>query len=76
MGLRDACRRLPAAEPWTRCAQRGVRYVIVHRAGFGPNQWARLEERMPVFLGRELLEVARFGGDTVYELRREASGPL
>ena len=44
-----------------------MRYVIVHRAGYGPNKWARIERDL-IWFTSELREVARFGGDTVYEL--------
>ena len=46
----------------------GVRYVVLHRGGYGPNQWARLEAALPGALGHSLREVAGFGGDTVFEL--------
>jgi hypothetical protein len=67
--VRELCRGFPNLELLAELRRVGVRYVIVHRAGFGPNQWRRVEERMPSFLGRELVEAARFDGDTVYELR-------
>jgi hypothetical protein len=47
----------------------GTRYVIVHRRGYGPHQWARLEKGMPGALASGALqEVAALGDDTVYEL--------
>jgi hypothetical protein len=46
----------------------GVRYIVLHRGGYGPNQWARLEEALPAALGRSLREVASFSGDTVFEI--------
>jgi hypothetical protein len=46
----------------------GVRYVVLHRGGYGPNQWARLEEALPAALERSLREVASFSGDTVFEI--------
>jgi hypothetical protein len=67
--IRELCRTFPTVELLDELRRVGVSYVIVHRAGFGPNQWRRLEERLPAFLGRDLVETARFGGDTVYELR-------
>ena len=45
-----------------------MRYVVVHRGGYGPNQWARLEEALPAAAGPVLVEVASFAGDTVFEL--------
>jgi hypothetical protein len=67
--IRELCRAFPSVELLSELRRIGVRYVIVHRAGFGPNQWKRLEERMPFFRGQDLVEVARFEGDTVFELR-------
>jgi hypothetical protein len=47
----------------------GVRYVVVHRQGYGPFQWARLQKRMPQALASgRLREVVTMGGDTVYEV--------
>jgi hypothetical protein len=49
----------------------GTRYVIVHRRGYGPFQWARLQKGMPEALASGALrEVATLGNDTVYELGR------
>ena len=31
---------------------RGVRYVILHRGGYGPNKWARIERDLPALRGR------------------------
>jgi hypothetical protein len=70
--VRELSRAFPNVELLHELRQRGVRYVIVHRAGFGPNQWKRVEERLPHFLGKDLVEVARFGDDTVLELRAAA----
>ena len=67
--VRDRARRFPSAESLDAFAQAGARYVIVHRAGFGPNKWARIERDLPAFADR-LVEAARFDdGDVVYELR-------
>jgi hypothetical protein len=68
--IRELCRAFPTVALVEELRRIGVRYVIVHRAGFGPNQWIRLEQRMPFFTGKDLVEVVRFDGDTVYELRR------
>jgi hypothetical protein len=47
----------------------GTRYVILHRKGYGPFQWERLQKGMPEALARGALrEVATLGTDTVYEL--------
>jgi len=67
--VRELCRAFPTVELVEELRRIGVRYVIVHRAGFGPNQWKRLETRLPAFLGLYLVEVRRFGGDLVLELR-------
>jgi hypothetical protein len=67
--IRELCRGFPNVELLDELRKLGVRYVIVHRKGFGPNQWQRLEQRMSFFAGRDLVEVARFDHDTVYELR-------
>jgi hypothetical protein len=65
--LRQRARRFPSADALAAFRERGVRYVILHRGGFGPNQWARIERDL-IWFASELQEVARFGGDTVYEL--------
>jgi hypothetical protein len=47
----------------------GTRYVILHRKGYGPFQWDRLQKGMPRALASGALrEVATLGTDTVYEL--------
>jgi hypothetical protein len=50
----------------------GTRYVVVHRGGYGPIQWGRLEEALPRLRSR-LREVAAFGGDSVFELLPRAA---
>jgi hypothetical protein len=66
--LRDAARSFPSEEALAAFAEKGVRYVVLHRAGYGPNKWARIERELPRFAAR-LREVARFDdGDVVYEL--------
>jgi hypothetical protein len=48
----------------------GVRYVVLHRKGYGPFQWGRLQKGMPEALaGGSLREVAALGGDAVYEIQ-------
>jgi hypothetical protein len=67
--LRDAARSFPSDEAFAAFAEKGVRYVVVHRAGYGPNKWARIERELGRFAW-PLGEVVRFDdGDTVYELR-------
>jgi hypothetical protein len=46
----------------------GVRYIVVHRNGYGPNQWPRLQGQMAEARPGSLREVAAFEGDMVYEL--------
>jgi hypothetical protein len=66
--LREEARGFPSATFLESLRGLGARYVVLHRGGYGPNQWPRIESALPAF-GAELREVARFGGDTVYELR-------
>ena len=51
----------------------GVRHLILHRKGYGPFQWERLEQELPAALqdGR-MREVGTFGHDIVYEMPPEA----
>lgn len=65
--MRNKAARFPSAESLQVFRDRGVRYLILHRGGYGPNKWARIERDLPGF-ARELREVARFDGDTVFEL--------
>jgi hypothetical protein len=65
--LRGFVRRFPAPDAREALRARGIRYVVVHRAGYGPNRWAGLRERMAAE-GSSLRTVATFGDDTVYEL--------
>ncbi len=47
----------------------GTRYVVLHRKGYGPFQWARLQRGMPPALaGGRLRDMATLGTDTVYEV--------
>jgi hypothetical protein len=40
---------------------------VLHHRGFGPNQWARLQDELPRFEG-VLLPVLKLPEDTVYEI--------
>jgi hypothetical protein len=71
VALRNAVRSFPSAPALAALRAHGVRYVILHRAGYGPNKWARIERDLPLFAS-ELSEVARFPGDTVYALEPAA----
>ena len=66
-------RRFPSAESLAQFRAHGARYVVLHRGGYGPNKWARIERDLPAF-ARDLTEVARFDGDRVFALS-PAAGP-
>jgi hypothetical protein len=73
--LRARARTFPSAEALVAFRERGARYVILHRAGYGPNQWARVERSLPLVLdgaatgvSPRLRPAAAFGGDLVFEL--------
>jgi hypothetical protein len=70
LDLREKARRFPSEDSIAALRARGVRYVIVHRGGYGPNKWARIERDLPRFAGA-LRPVAVFDGDFVYELAIE-----
>jgi hypothetical protein len=66
---RELARSFPAEDFLAEMRAIGVRYVIVHRGGYGPNQWARIEKALPSALERgSLRKAASFAGDTVFEL--------
>ena len=70
--IRNLARTFPSEEFLGALRAIGTRYVIVHRKGYGPFQWERLQQGMPQALASGALrEVARLGTDTVYELRGE-----
>jgi hypothetical protein len=46
----------------------GVRYIVLHRKGYGPNQTRRLGAQMANVRPASLREVVTLEGDTVYEL--------
>jgi len=66
--LRELLRSFPSPESLGALRAAGTRYVVVHRKGYGPNQWERLQQRMPEALASSLRELAVLGTDTVYEL--------
>ena len=70
--LRDLARGFPSRELLDALRAAGVRYVVLHRGGYGPNQWPRIEEGLPGFAD-ELVEKASFGEDLVFELRPEGA---
>ena len=69
VALRNAVRTFPSAIALDALRGHGVRYVVLHRGGYGPNKWARIERDLPAFAG-DLREVARFddGADRVFAL--------
>jgi hypothetical protein len=67
--LREAVRRFPSEAAIDALRRRDVSFVVLHRGGYGPLKWARIERDLPLFSGA-LREVMRFDGDTVYELMR------
>ena len=73
--IRALAHRFPTEELLASLSATGVRYVVLHRGGYGPNQWARIEESLPQFTGGPLREVAFFAGDTVFELHPSPSAP-
>lgn len=75
VAVRARARTFPSTAALDAFEQAGARYVVLHRAGYGPNKWARIERDLPSFADR-LAEVARFDdGDVVYLLRLTGSAP-
>jgi hypothetical protein len=67
--IRDLARGFPSADFLAALRGIGTRYVIVHRRGYGPFQWERLQAGLPAALASGALrEVTTLGTDTVYEL--------
>jgi hypothetical protein len=64
--LREKLRTFPDEESLEALRRVGVRYAVVHREGYGPNQIARLEPALKS--ADDLRLVADFGADRVYEL--------
>jgi hypothetical protein len=65
--LRELARGFPSRELLDALREIGVRYVVLHRGGYGPLQWPRVESALPAFR-EELVPAASFGEDTVFEL--------
>ena len=72
--VRALVKRFPSGESLAELRGKGVRYVVLHGACFGPNQTARMRRDLPAFAAA-LPEAARFGDDAVLELVAP-SGPL
>ncbi len=73
--IRALAHRFPSEELFASLRASGVRYLVLHRGGYGPNQWARIEEALPRFAGGALREVAFFAGDTVFEVSPSPMAP-
>jgi hypothetical protein len=66
--IRDLMWSFPSEEFLDALRDAGTRYVVVHRRGYGPFQWARLQKGMPRALEHSLRQVVELDGDIVYEL--------
>jgi hypothetical protein len=66
--IRNLMMSFPSEEFLDALREVGVQYIVVHRGGYGPNQWARMQKRMPDAVGRSIREIVSLEGDTVYEL--------
>jgi len=66
--LRELLRAFPSEPSLAALRGAGARWIVVHRKGFGPLQWQRLQSGMPEALGSSLRETAVLGNDIVYEL--------
>jgi hypothetical protein len=66
--IKELSRQFPAPELLAELRAAGIRYLVLHGGGYGPNRWARIERDLPASAGA-LEEVARFGADRVYALR-------
>jgi hypothetical protein len=65
--VRDLLRRFPSEASLRSLRAVGVRYVILHWEGYGPNKTRRLRRELPR-VEEWLAPVAQFGNDSVYEL--------
>jgi hypothetical protein len=67
--IRELARGFPSEKFLGALRAIGTRYVILHRRGYGPFQWERLQKGMPQALASgSLREVTTLGTDTVYEI--------
>jgi hypothetical protein len=66
--LRELLRAFPSEPSLAALRGAGTRWIVVHRKGFGPLQWERLQSGMPQALESSLRETAVLGTDIVYEL--------
>lgn len=66
--VRDAMKDFPSDESLALLRSMGVRQILLHLRGFGPNRRQAIEERLPAFA--PVLQVsARFGDDLALEIR-------
>ncbi len=65
--VREAVKDFPTDESIALLRSMGVRHVLVHLRGFGPNRRQAIEERLPGFAAR-LRTAARFGDDLALEI--------
>jgi hypothetical protein len=72
--IRDRMMTFPAEPFLDLLREIGVRYVVLHREGYGPVQRRRLEEQMVALRPGSLREVVTFDGTTVFELLPPARG--
>lgn len=72
--LRDKAQWFPSQDSIDVFRRLGARYVVVHRGGYGPFKWARIERELPHFAG-DLRPVASFDDDQVFELVSQANLP-
>ncbi len=72
--LRELLRGFPSRASLEALRAAGARFVIVHRRGYGPYQWERLQKGMTEALAGPLTEVEGFGPDFVYELQPAGPG--
>jgi hypothetical protein len=66
--LRELLRAFPSEPSLAALRGVGTRWIVVHRKGYGPNQWERLQAGMPEALASSLREAEVLGNDVVYEL--------
>ena len=68
--LRELSRGFPSQDFLDAWRQTGVRYVVLHRKGYGPFQWQRLQPGLRRALASgSLREIAALGHDVVYEVQ-------
>lgn len=65
--VRDAMRDFPSEVSIARLRSLGVRHVLVHLRGFGPNRRKAIEDRLPSF-APDLRVAARFDDDLALEI--------